>query len=85
MRRMLIAVLSGLVMALSLPLSAGADTTVDADMTDAIVGGGPALPGETIEYTVIITDTGDAEPALGVVFSVRLPVLAKSRHPAVRN
>ena len=70
MRRMLIAVLSGVVMALSLPLGAGADTTVTATMRDAIVGGGPALPGETIEYTVIISDTGNGEAALGVVFSV---------------
>ena len=69
-----IAVLSGLVMALSLPLSAGAFTTVTAEMTDAIVGGGPAIPGATIEYTVIITDDGNAEAALGVIFSI--PTLA---------
>ena len=34
MRRMLIAVLSGVVMALSLPLGAGAQTTVTATMED---------------------------------------------------
>lgn len=70
MRRMPIAVLSGLVVALSLPLSVGAAPTVTAEMTDAIVPAGPAIPGATIEYTVIITDVGDAEDALGVVFSV---------------
>ena len=56
MRRMPIAVLSGLVMALSLPLGAGAGPVVDADMTDAVAAGDQpdANPGDTLEYTVTI-------------------------------
>ncbi len=60
MRRMLIAVLSGLVMVLSLPLGAGAGPVVSADLTDAVVGP-PANPGDTLEYTVDIDNTGDAD------------------------
>ncbi len=70
MRRMLLAVLSGLVMVLSLPLGAGAGPVVSADLTDAVVGP-PANPGDTIEYTVDIGNTGDAD-AEALSFTITL-------------